>query len=76
MSTTKKIDKYMGNIEKSALSTYKKNYSSVLKNMDKLKSILKKHSAEQKKEPTNWGYAGDLDYINNELSDIVKNFSF
>ena len=62
------------NEEKDAASAYKKSYDSILKNLDKLKSVLKKHSVKQGKNPMDWGYAGDLGYIDDELTDLIKNF--
>lgn len=66
-------EKYL-NEEKDASVMYKKNYNSVMINLDKLKKVLWTHSRKQFKNPTNWGYTGDLEHLNNELEEIVKNF--
>jgi len=73
MSMTKKIDKYMG-MEKNANVAYKKRYKSIMKSLDKLKQILKKHSMKQDKNPTDWGYAGDLSYIDDEITELMSSF--
>ncbi len=41
---------------------------------DLLKRIarrLEQHKKDQEKQPANWGYAGDLDHISNELAYIL-----
>ena len=34
-------------------------------------SRLEQHKKDQEKQPANWGYAGDLDHISNELAYIL-----
>lgn len=72
MSITKKIDKYMGNMENNPNEAYKKRYKSILLNIDLLKKLMKKHSVKQNKNPMDWGYAGDLSYIDDELTELLN----
>jgi len=43
--------------------TYKERQKEVQKLLKSIASKLKKHSDTQKKDPKNWGYAGDLGNI-------------
>lgn len=65
-------EKYLN--EEDASTAYKKSYNSILSNLDKLKKVLKKHSAKQAKNPSDWGYSGDIGYIEGELTELIKNF--
>jgi len=42
--------------------------------LKKLQDLLKKHAADQKKHPGDWGYPGDLGYVVEELQNIVRSF--
>lgn len=41
----------------------------LMKNID---SIITKHSREQKKDPKDWGYVGDMGYIVELLNDASR----
>jgi len=74
MGITKKIDKYMGKGKKDANKAYEDRYDSIMDNIIKLKKRVEKHSVKQSKNPSDWGFAGDLSYIDEELTDLIKNF--
>lgn len=69
----KTYEKYL-NEEKNANIAYRKRYRSIWLNLDKLENLLKKHSAKQAKNPEDWGFSGDLSYIDDELTELIKNF--
>ncbi len=50
---------------------YKKRQKEVVKAMGQLHKLLKSHAAEQKKNPKNWGYAGDLGHVAEEMKALV-----
>ena len=37
-----------------------------------LKRKLKKHQTDFNKNPHNWGFIGDLEYVSNEVDEVVK----
>ena len=39
--------------------------------LKRIASRLEQHKKDQEKQPANWGYAGDLDHISNELAYIL-----
>lgn len=67
----KTIEKYL-NESKDANTAYKERYKSVLSNLDKLKKLMKKHSVKQAKSPMDWGYAGDIGYVDDELTELLN----
>ena len=71
----KTYEKYLNEAGADANKAYQKRYNSILKILDKLKQKLKKHSAKQSKNLMDWGYAGDLEYIDDELAELIKNFN-
>ncbi len=54
----------------SAEQAYKRLSKSIATRMKKIQSRIKKHAAEQKKEPKNWGFVGDLGRWDEVLSEI------
>jgi hypothetical protein len=40
-----------------------------------LKEKLKKHQSDFNVNPHNWGYIGDLEYVSNEIDEVVKFFN-
>jgi len=64
-------EKYL-NEEKDASVAYKRVYKSILKNLDILKKVLVVHSSRQAKDSSDWGYHGDLGYIDNELKELIQ----
>lgn len=63
-------------VKKDANKTYQERYKEIQKHIKDLLSGLKKHSSKQAKNPADWGYAGDLGYINDDLLKIIINFKF
>jgi hypothetical protein len=53
-----------------AKESYVKKKSDIKKEIAILEKKLLKHSNNFKKNPTNWGYVGDLGYILTELKNI------
>jgi hypothetical protein len=49
---------------------YTKNTEEIEQKIKLLKEKLKKHKKGFKNNPTNWGYVGDLSYINEKLNEI------
>ena len=37
-----------------------------------LKEKLKKHQIDFNRNPDNWGYIGDLEYVSSEIDEVVK----
>lgn len=37
-----------------------------------LKRKLKKHQTDFNQNPHNWGFIGDLEYVSNEIAEVVK----
>lgn len=44
----------------------------IKKNILKLKKQLKTHQQKQKEQPCDWGYVGDLIYINEKIEEITS----
>ncbi len=40
-----------------------------------LKEKLKKHQKDFNRNNTNWGFIGDLEYVSNEIDEVVKFFN-
>ena len=57
-----------------AKSRYKENLKEIEKNITLLRVKLKRHKCGFRENETNWGYVGDLSYINKELEEINKFF--
>jgi hypothetical protein len=60
--------------EKDADAAYKNKYDSILKTLDEIKNILKKHSVKQAKSPNDWGFTGEINDLDNELKLLIKSF--
>ena len=54
---------------------YQENLIKVEQQIRLLVGNLKNHKARQIKDPTNWGYSGDMNFVLNELTDI-NNFLY
>lgn len=52
------------------------NYFELIKqienNLKLLNEKLKQHQLKQSNEPNNWGYVGDISYINTKIENIVE----
>lgn len=57
MNTSTKYNQLMIKIENDLILLYEK---------------LKKHQKEFNKDSSNWGYVGDLEYVSNEIDEVVK----
>lgn len=53
-----------------------KRYKEVIKeiesNIELLKEKLKQHQVKQSKQPENWGFVGDVSYINTKIENIIE----
>ncbi|MCE2968036.1 MAG: hypothetical protein ACK55O_01125 [Phycisphaerales bacterium] len=54
-----------------AAQTYAARRNDIARLMDVLQMELDRHDAEQKAEPKNWGHAGDLGKIREDLINLV-----
>jgi len=52
------------------IERYSYHSEEIEKNLKQLKKKLKKHQSDFKREQTNWGYVGDLTYINERLAEL------
>ena len=50
---------------------YRKNLNEIKSNITLLNKKLEKHNERFEVNSTNWGYVGDLGYINEKLNEIV-----
>lgn len=54
----------------------KKRYSEKNKEIEKKISLLSKkikaHKIQFKEDSTNWGYVGDLSYVNEKIEDVLS----
>lgn len=51
---------------------YDQKRQEIDRKMSRLEKELGKHEKEQLKEPTNWGYIGDLGHVSELLDDILS----
>ena len=51
---------------------YKELLKEIESNIELLKEKLKKHSEKQSKQPENWGFVGDISYINTKIENIIE----
>ena len=49
---------------------YRKNLNEIKSNINLLNTKLEKHNKKFEVNNTNWGYVGDLSYINEKLNEI------
>ncbi len=54
------------------IKRYKQHQLEINTKIDLLKDKLKKHNIEFEENNSNWGYIGDIDYINNKLNEILE----
>ncbi len=54
------------------IKKYNKHQLEVNSKIDILKDKLKKHQSQFEENNSNWGYVGDIDYINNKLNEILE----
>jgi hypothetical protein len=52
------------------IERYSYHSEEIEKNLKLLQKKLKKHKSGFKREQTNWGYVGDLTYINERLAEL------
>ena len=57
--------------EPSAAETYAARRNDIARLLDVLQMELDKHDTEQKADPRNWGHAGDLGKVREDLINIV-----
>jgi hypothetical protein len=50
---------------------YTKHLDEIKKKIEILKEKLEKHQIEFEKNPSNWGYVGDVSYINEKLEEVI-----
>ena len=62
MTTTKK---------QTAAETYAARAQECHQLIDSLKSRLEEHQGKQAADPRNWGFAGDLDYVIEQLAYVL-----
>ncbi len=55
-------------------AAYKTAHSKATANIKKLSKVLVDHAKKQTSEPMNWGYVGDIGYINEQLEVLLKSF--
>ena len=52
--------------------TYSKRHANIKYALKVLKSKIKHHRSDFKKNPNNWGYVGDLSFIEKNLKEITE----
>jgi|GEM_PF-2208884 hypothetical protein len=57
------------------IKKYNKHQLEVNSKIDILKDKLKKHQSQFEENNSNWGYIGDIDYINKKLDEILEFFN-
>ena len=57
--------------KQTAAACYAERHAECQDLLKRIASRLEQHKQNQAKEPANWGYAGDLDHISNELAYIL-----
>ena len=51
---------------------YTETRKEIEKKISLLREKLKSHQTRFKQDPSNWGYVGDLTYINEKLGELIK----
>lgn len=59
---------------KTAHQTYTERRAEILAQLEELKAELETHAENESKNPTNWGFVGDLGYARETLGDLLKSF--
>lgn len=54
-----------------AQEKYNERQQSISELMKQMQELLKAHTKEQKQNPKNWGYAGELGYVEEQLQELV-----
>ena len=57
--------------KQTAATCYAERHAECADLLKRIASRLEQHKKDQEKQPANWGYAGDLDHISNELAYIL-----
>ena len=57
--------------KETAAGTYEKRRKDVAVIIDCIQMELKKHAAQAKEEPANWGCAGDLGHVREQLKQVL-----
>jgi len=57
---------------RTAAETYGNTRNRIDTKLAKLQEALAKHAAQQKEEPRNWGYAGDLGHVEEMLDGLSE----
>ncbi len=57
--------------KQTAETAYIARLASVVANVQALTDLVKKHSDRQAASPANWGFAGDLAHVDEQLADLV-----
>ncbi len=57
--------------KQTAAACYAERHAECADLLKRIASRLEQHKKDQEKQPANWGYAGDLDHISNELAYIL-----
>jgi len=60
-----------GGGKRTAASAYEEHAQATKRHVTNIRSGLRKHASEQKKEPKHWGYVGDLDSHRARLGEIL-----
>jgi hypothetical protein len=55
-----------------ATAAYKEKEIEVLKNLAAIRQAVNQFGKEQQHEPKNWGYAGTLSFINEQLAGLLE----
>ena len=67
--------KKLKNLFQNNMNTSTKYYQLMIKienDLILLKRKLKKHQTDFNKNPHNWGFIGDLEYVSNEVDEVVN----
>lgn len=51
---------------------YKEIIKKIESNIELLKRKLKQHQVKQSNQPENWGFVGDVSYINAKIENIIE----
>ena len=57
--------------KQTAAACYAERHAECADLLKRIASRLEQHKKDQEKQPANWGYAGDLGHISNELAYIL-----
>jgi hypothetical protein len=67
---SKKFEEINLATEKETVAKYESHFKEVENGIKTLQAKLKKHQKDFKANPNNWGYVGDMSYINQQLKEI------